>query len=73
MRPPSAFEKRVLDVLLVELRRAMRRREQLSIIVDPFTMGSGTYVFAAPNEQGHTYTIERPATRRSKEGKRCRR
>jgi hypothetical protein len=58
-RPPTDFEREVLDVLLRELRRAMRRKEQLSILVDPFTLGGGTYIFAATNPAGHTYTIEK--------------
>lgn len=59
------FEREVLGVLLVELRRAMRLKAQLSIIIDPFTMGGGTYIFAGPNEKGTTYTIEtKPSPRR---------
>lgn len=56
-KPPNAFERDVLDVLLTELRRAVRKRAQLSIILDPFVQGGGAYVFAAPSEQGHTYEI----------------
>lgn len=57
-KKPTAYEARVLDVLLVELRRAVKLRAQLNIIIDPFVDGSGTYVFAAPNVSGRSYTIE---------------
>lgn len=61
-RKPTKFECDVLDVVLRELRRAMRSKAQLSILIDPFVRG-GAYIFAAPNEEGTTYTIEAPARR----------
>lgn len=64
-RPPSAVEREVLDVVLVELRRAMRLRTQLTILLDPFTLGDGIYVFASPQEDGVTYTIGSSSLRRS--------
>lgn len=56
--PATDFEREVLDVVLVELRRAMRLRAQLSIIIDPFLPTGGAHIFAGPNESGHTYTID---------------
>ncbi|MDP3768593.1 MAG: hypothetical protein Q8S13_11320 [Dehalococcoidia bacterium] len=67
MKPATAWERRVLDVMLTELRRAMKLRSQLTIIIDPFTNGGGTHLFAAPNEAGKSYTIDdadRPASGR---------
>ena len=58
-KPPSAFERAVLDVVLVELRRAVWIRGQLSLTIDPFVAGVGAYVFASPNTSGRTYTIEK--------------
>ncbi len=58
-KAPSAFEQEVLDVVLLELRRAMKMRVQLTVIIDPWAMGDGTYLFAAPNEQGRSYMIEK--------------
>lgn len=57
-KPPTPFERRVLEVLLCELRRAMRSKAQLSILVDPFVAGGGTYIFAGPNEQGRSYSFD---------------
>ena len=59
MKAPTAFEQKVLDVVLRELRRAMRMRGQLTITIDPFVDGGGTHVFASPNTQGRSYTIEK--------------
>ncbi len=58
-KPPTAFEREVLDIVLRELRRAMRMRGQLDIIVDPFVDGSGTHIFASPNTEGRSYTLEK--------------
>lgn len=57
-KPPTKFEREVLAVLLCELRRAMRMKAQLTITIDPYVMGGGTHIFAAPNETGNSYTIE---------------
>jgi hypothetical protein len=43
----------------------MRRKEQLSIVIDPFVHGGGTYVFASPHELGHTYEIDGPVATRT--------
>ncbi len=56
---PSAFEREVLDVVLLELRRAMRMRGQLSLTIDPFGIGDGAHIFASPNTEGRTYTVEK--------------
>lgn len=56
-KPPTEWEQRVLDVLLVELRRAVRVRRQSSIIIDPFTMGGGTYISAGPSSEVNTYEL----------------
>ena len=64
-RSPTAFEQEVLDVLLVELRRAMKLGDQLQITIDPWTNPKGgAYIFAAPNSAGRTYTIEAPVPKR---------
>lgn len=68
-KPPNAFEMQVLKVLLIELRRAMRMKAQLHVIVNPYLAGGGATVFAAPNEEGHTYEI----TTDKKETRTCRR
>lgn len=60
MKPPTVFEQRVLDILLRELRRAVRMKGQLSITIDPFVRGGGAHIFASPNATGHTYTVEVP-------------
>lgn len=67
-KPPTPFEREVLDILLAELRRAMRSGAQLSIIVDPFNPihGEGAHVFASPNCIGKTYTIEGDRPRRAR-------
>lgn len=59
-KKPSAFEQRVLDVVLVELRKAVRMKGQLMITIDPFVMGGGAHIFASPNTEGRSYTIEEP-------------
>jgi len=59
MKPPTKFEREVLDVVLRELRRAMRMRGQLSLTIDPFTYLNGAHIFASPNTAGRTYTIEK--------------
>ncbi len=51
-KPPTPFERDVLDVLLRELRRAMRMKGQLSIIIDPYIDGGGAFVHASPNTEG---------------------
>ncbi len=53
----STLEQDVLVVVLKELRRAMRMKGQLSIIIDPWTAGGGTYVHASPNTEGRSYEI----------------
>lgn len=58
-KPPTEFEREVLAVVLVELRRAMRMRGQLSLTLDPFVDGGGAHLFASPNTAGRTYTIEK--------------
>lgn len=60
MKPPTEWEQRVLDILLAELRRAVKAKAQLSITIDPFVMGGGTHLFACPNEMGRSYTVEDP-------------
>jgi len=62
-RAPSAFEREVLDILLRELRSAMRARAQLTVIIDPWTAGGGTYIGAFPNEEGRSYEVEQPRGR----------
>lgn len=72
--PMSAGERDTLKILLKELRRAVRRREQLHVTFDPWINGEdGAYIFAAPNAHGHTYEVlgvgarrPRPAPRRRK-------
>lgn len=54
----TVFEQRVLAVVLIELRRAVRMKGQLQITIDPFVMGGGAHVFASPNTVGRSYTIE---------------
>jgi hypothetical protein len=56
-KPPTAFEREVLAILLSELRRAMRMRGQLHVTIDPFVGGDGTYIFASPNTSGRTYEL----------------
>ncbi len=56
-KPATPFEQAVLDVVLVELRCAMRIGEQLSILIDPWVRGGGTYVYATPNDRGKTYEV----------------
>ncbi len=58
MKPPTEFEAEILDVLLLELRRAMRSRGQLCITIDPYVDGAGAVVFASPNTEGKSYRIE---------------
>jgi hypothetical protein len=65
-RPPNKFEREVLDVVLVELRRAMRMGEQLSILIDPFLVSGGAYIWAAPSDTGNQYEIDGPPVRRRK-------
>ncbi len=36
MKPPNDVEREVLDVCLIELRRAMRAKAQLHITIDPW-------------------------------------
>lgn len=64
-RKPNKFEQGVLDVVLGELRRAMRLRGQLQITIDPFARvhGDGAVIFASPNTAGHTFTVESDGTR----------
>lgn len=64
MKKPNEFEQRVLDVVLVELRRAMRKKCQLTVIIDPWWDAGGAYIFAAPNAGGLSYTIEKSKARR---------
>lgn len=59
-KPANAFERRVLDVLLAELRRAMRKREQMQIVIDPYFRAGGAGIWAGPNRDGHSYDIEGP-------------
>lgn len=54
------LEEEVLGVVIIELRRAMRDKRQLTITIDPYALGGGMYLFAARTEAGHTYTIEAP-------------
>ena len=68
-KSPNAFEMSVLKVLLIELRRAMRLKAQLTVIVDPHLAGGGASIFAAPNDAGRSYEI----TTEKKETKTCRR
>lgn len=68
MKLPNAFEKRILDTLLLELRRAMRARAQLSIIIDPFTRGGGAHISALPNETGRTYEFTKDPEPKRKRG-----
>lgn len=58
MRAPTKWEAAVLDVILKELRRAVRDKKPIEIMIDPFVMGGGAYVNASRCEPGHTYTIE---------------
>jgi hypothetical protein len=62
MTSATKFEREVLDIVLLELRRAMRMRGQLTITIDPFVHGGGAHVFASPNTNGRSYTIERNGT-----------
>lgn len=50
----TAFEQRVLDVVLTELRRAVRMKKQLQLTIDPFIMGGGARIFASPNTEGRS-------------------
>lgn len=68
-RPPNAFEQEVLDVMLVELRRAMRLRVQLEVLVDPWALGDGTFIYAAPSVAGRSYTIDHTATSKKRGGR----
>lgn len=56
-RPPTKWEREVLDILLVELRRAVRLKGQLEILIDPWLAGRGTYVFASAHATGRSYEI----------------
>lgn len=53
----TAFEKKVLDVLLSEFRRAVKKKTQMTIILDPFVLGGGAHVFVSLNESGNAYEI----------------
>lgn len=70
---PSALEEEILGVVLIELRRAMKDRRQLSITIDPFSCSTGAHVFAARTEAGHTYTIDEEDLEPKKPTKRGRR
>lgn len=65
-KPPTLLEREVLDVLLLELRRAMRMRGQLTIVLDPFAHLNGVEIFASPNTEGRSYTIEKPLEKMAK-------
>ncbi len=58
MKSPNAFEQGVLDVVLIELRRAMKMKAQLHITIDPWLCGPGATIFASPNAAGRTYEID---------------
>jgi len=51
-RKPDAFEQGVLDVVLVEIRRAIRAKSQLSVTIDPFVSTCGAHISAYSNERG---------------------
>ena len=57
MKPPSAFEQQVLDFVLRELRQAVEKKGQVTVIIDPFLRG-GAHIYAFPNTGGRSYTIE---------------
>lgn len=71
-RPPNEFEREVLDVVLVELRRAMRLKGQLEILIDPWLAGRGTYVFASAHSSGNAYEIASRTPKRRTHGTRRR-
>lgn len=54
----SPLERDVLEVVLRELRKAVRRKTQCLVTIDPWLQGGGTYVFCSFNETGRSYTIE---------------
>jgi hypothetical protein len=57
-KKPTQWEQRVLDILLIELRRSVRNKRPLSITIDPFVSEGGAFIFAGQCESGHTYTVE---------------
>lgn len=66
MKPPTVFEKQVLDVVLTELRRVMKTKGQLSVLIDPWCNGeTGCYMFATSGPTiGRRYEIARAPTKR---------
>lgn len=63
-KKPDAFEQGILDVVLVELRRSVRNKDQLSLIVDPFMSYVGAYVHASSNKRGMaSYEIDATGAR----------
>lgn len=64
VKKPNDFEQQVLDVCLVELRRAMKIKAQLSIVCPPTGEPRIDDIFAGPNEQGVTYEIAARPKRR---------
>jgi hypothetical protein len=54
----TTWERRVLDILLTEVRRGVRAKKPITITIDAYTAGGGAYVFAGQCESGHSYTVD---------------
>lgn len=60
MKPPTRLEREFLEAMLREYRRAMRRRSQLSILLDPWVAGLGLYIHASVAGPADTHTYQFP-------------
>ena len=53
-RPPTPAEREVLDLVLGELRRAQRKREQIELLIEAWLVGVG---FTVHVHRGHPVDI----------------
>lgn len=66
MKSATALEKRILDIVLRELRGAVRTRQQITVFFDPWVCEPGCYVFVDRHNRiaFRTIKVEHRASKR---------
>ena len=57
--PPNIMEKELLRVLLLEIRSAVKHKQQIEITIDPYAGELGCNMFVAPvSDRGRSYAFD---------------